>query len=151
MCQNFKHQQVGFGCMDFVPSVIPSGAKRFYWCFFRYSLVITNVHNIFPIVFDNQCNFEKKKRGANSLVFEAANSCLISMSSIKFLIFLSYFYVGRKSFQPRHVFQENCQICWRANDPLGIYCFFCGIVALSIAFKNTVADYFSINILKFVF
>ncbi|XP_052480572.1 uncharacterized protein LOC105785375 isoform X4 [Gossypium raimondii] len=32
---------------------------------------------------------------------------------------------GREGIQPGHVFQEDCQICWRANDPLGIYCFLC--------------------------
>ncbi|KAB2017075.1 hypothetical protein ERO13_D08G126380v2 [Gossypium hirsutum] len=32
---------------------------------------------------------------------------------------------GIEGIQPGHVFQEDYQICWRANNPLGIHCFLC--------------------------
>lgn len=33
--------------------------------------------------------------------------------------------IGREGLQSRFVFQEDCQICGRANEPLRIHCFLC--------------------------
>lgn len=43
---------------------------------------------------------------------------------------------GREGFQPGLVFQEDCQICWRANDTLGIYCILCGIDFISCSINS---------------
>jgi hypothetical protein len=57
--------------------------------------------------------------------------------------------VGREGFQPRPLFQEDCQIRWRADDPLGIYCFLCGIHFLMLLFYLLI--YFVINFFFFFF